>query len=159
MKILIPPIKCQGIKSRRSNAVEDCLHWNQTGTWYEPFMGSGVVGFNVAPNRAVFCDTNPHIISFYNGINDGSIDASGVRTHLEIEGVKLSRLGADYYYEVRQRFNLGKSPLDFLFPNRSCFNGLVRFNRSGEFNVLFGHKPGRFSMAYITKITNQVKWV
>ncbi len=37
-------------------------------TWIEPFMGSGVVGFNVAPNIAIFADTNPYIIDFYDQI-------------------------------------------------------------------------------------------
>lgn len=64
--------------------------------------------------------------------------------------------GADYYYEVRNRFNTDKSPLDFLFLNRSCFNGLIRFNKKGGFNVPFGHKPQCFSKAYISKIVNQV---
>ncbi len=71
----------------------------------------------------------------------------------------MAEHGADYYYEVRKRFNRDKSPLDFLFLNRACFNGLIRFNREGKFNVPFGHKTERFSKAYITKIVNQVEWV
>src|SRR5262249_10181055 len=47
----------------------------------------------------------------------------------------------------------------FLFLNRSCFNGVMRFNGKGAFNVPFGHKPNRFSQSYITKIVNQVAWV
>lgn len=46
--------------------------------------------------------------------------------------------------------------MDFLFLNRSCFNGMIRFNKDYEFNVPYGHKPKRFSKAYITKIVNQV---
>ena len=62
----------------------------------------------------------------------------------------------DDYYEVRERFNQNHNPLDFLFLNRSCFNGMIRFNKKLAFNVPYGHKPQRFSKAYITKITNQV---
>lgn len=159
MKTLIPPIKCQGIKSKLVGLIVDNLEWDGTGIWIEPFMGSGVVGFNVAPRRGLFCDTNPHIIDFYQAINDGSINPSTVRAHLNYEGEKLSALGADYYYAVRDRFNANRDPLDFLFLNRACFNGIIRFNRKGEFNVPFGHKPTRFSKAYITKIANQVGWV
>ena len=83
----------------------------------------------------------------------------GVREFLESEGNKLATHGADYFYEVRQRFNTQQSPLDFLFLNRSCFNGLIRFNRRGRFNVPFGHKTERFSKAYITKVVNQGDWV
>lgn len=159
MKVLIPPIKCQGIKSKLVGWIEDTHQWNGEGIWIEPFMGSGVVGFNLKPRRALFCDTNPHLISFYQGINRSTITPIVVREFLESEGAQLAKHGADYYYEVRKRFNREKSPLDFLFLNRSCFNGLIRFNRDGKFNVPFGHKPRRFSKAYVTKIVNQVEWV
>jgi DNA adenine methylase len=51
------------------------------------------------------------------------------------------------------------NPLDFLFLNRSCFNGMIRFNKYNKFNVPYGHKPNRFAKAYITKIVNQVKYI
>ena len=63
----------------------------------------------------------------------------------------------EHYYFVRDRFNEKHSPLDFLFLNRSCFNGMIRFNRYYKFNVPYGHKPERFAKAYITKICNQVR--
>ena len=159
MKVLIPPIKCQGIKSKLVAWIAETHPWNGDGIWIEPFMGSGVVGFNIKPMRAVFCDTNPHLISFYQGINNGTINPHVTREFLVSEGNELSKHGSDYYYEVRNRFNTDKSALDFLFLNRACFNGLIRFNRKGKFNVPFGHKPERFSKSYITKIVNQVHWV
>jgi DNA adenine methylase len=60
---------------------------------------------------------------------------------------------------VRERFNKDSKPLDLLFLNRACFNGVMRFNKKGMFNVPFGHKPKRFAKAYITKIANQIKYV
>ena len=65
----------------------------------------------------------------------------------------------EYYYFVRDRFNDLADPLDFLFLNRSCFNGMMRFNKKGRFNVPFCRKPDRFRKAYVTKIANQVAWV
>jgi DNA adenine methylase len=126
--------------------------------WIEPFVGSGVVALNLAPQRAVLADTNPHIINFYRAIQEADINSDTVREFLSNEGKKLSTRGADYYYEVRARFNDSGSPFDFLFLNRSCFNGVIRFNKRGEFNVPFGHKPQRFSRSYITKIANQINW-
>lgn len=122
-------------------------------------MGSGVVGFNIAPSNAVFADTNPHIILFYNQIKNGDVTSLRVREFLEKEGELLSKKGDAYYYEVRDRFNHTHDPLDFLFLNRSCFNGIIRFNKEFKFNVPFGHKPQRFTKAYITKIVNQVAHV
>lgn len=159
MKIIVPPIKCQGIKTKLVPFIKQLSQLNRYGRWIEPFMGSGVVGFNVIHQNAIFSDINPHLINFYNAILNDEINSVRVRKFLEDEGLKLSKYGEDYYYKVRERFNKSNSPLDFLFLNRSCFNGLIRFNQKGEFNVPFGHKPKRFSKAYITKIVNQVDYV
>ncbi len=157
----VPPVKCQGIKTKLVPFILDSIRWSpaEGARWIEPFLGSGVVAFNLAPNRALLADTNRHIIALYQAIQDGRITASSVRAFLQAEGKKLERGGADYYYEVRERFNADGAPLDFLFLNRSCFNGVMRFNRAGKFNVPFGHKAQRFAPAYITKIANQVNWV
>jgi DNA adenine methylase len=78
---------------------------------------------------------------------------------LQTEGKQLKEKGEEHYYEVRRRFNRNNDPLDFLFLNRSCFNGVIRFNGKGEFNTPFCRKPERFSQSYITKIANQVRAV
>lgn len=124
----------------------------------EPFLGSGTVLFNIEPRRALVSDTNKHIILFYKQIQDGTINSDTVRTFLEAEGNALLRDGQNHYYRVRDRFNETHDPLDFLFLNRSCFNGLMRFNGKGRFNTPFCRKPQRFSAAYVTKICNQVDW-
>jgi DNA adenine methylase len=78
---------------------------------------------------------------------------------LEDEGAKLLRIGDSHFYALRDRFNGQGDPLDFLFLNRACFNGMIRFNRKGEFNVPFCRKPDRFRAAYVTKIVNQIDWI
>lgn len=155
-----PPIKCQGIKTKLVPFILSSLCWNgERGCWIEPFIGSGVVALNLAPQRALLADTNKHIIGLYQAIQRGEMSRASAREFLECEGKKLAAGEADYYYEVRKRFNEKQSPFDFLFLNRSCFNGVMRFNRHGGFNVPFGHKPQRFAAAYITKIVNQIGWV
>lgn len=120
-------------------------------------MGSGAVAFGIAPRKTLLADSNPHIVNFYRALADGYVTAAGVRRHLEREGALLSRTEGEHYYSVRERFNKTAAPLDFLFLNRACFNGLIRFNRSGGFNVPFCRKPERFARAYVTKICNQVE--
>lgn len=159
MKIFVPPIKCQGIKTKLVSWIKENLSDLKYTRWIEPFMGSGVVGFNVRPQNAIFADTNPHLINFYNSIKEEKITPSKVKIFLESEGEKLSKHGQKYYNEVRERFNQNFEPIDFLFLNRSCFNGMIRFNSSGKFNVPFGHKPERFAKAYITKIINQIDYI
>lgn len=154
--VMVPPIKIQGIKTKIVPLIRKVAEIDNQTIWIEPFMGSGVVGFNVAPRHAIFADTNPHVISFYRAIKSGEINSVRVRTFLEYEGNKLAELDEAHYYKVRDRFNSYHNPLDFLFLNRSCFNGMIRFNKKGEFNVPYGHKPQRFAKAYVTKIVNQV---
>ncbi len=159
-KAYVPPVKCQGIKTALVPFILQSIRWEGDGRWIEPFLGSGVVLFNALPERAVVSDVNPHIIDLYRGIHSGDITVDAVRAHLEREGERLRQTGpgADesYYYEVRDRFNKEGDPLDFLFLNRSCFNGMIRFNKKGAFNVPFCRKPERFRKAYVTRITNQV---
>lgn len=156
-KIYVPPIKIQGIKTKLVPIIKENIMMEQNTYWIEPFMGSGVVGFNVAPENAIFADTNPHIISFYKNIQNGSITSGKVKLFLEKEGKLLEEKDDEHYYFVRERFNEYHDSFDFLFLNRSCFNGMIRFNREFKFNVPYGHKPQRFSKAYITKIVNQVE--
>ena len=157
MRVLVPPIKCQGIKTKLVPLILRMIERNHESLWVEPFLGSGVVALNVAPARALLADANPHVVRFYKAIQDGSIDGPTTRAFLQREGYFLSEKGKAYYYEVRERFNSTHEPLDFLFLNRSCFNGVIRFNKSGGFNVPFGHKPQRFAPAYVTKIVNQIE--
>ena len=154
----VPPIKMQGIKTKIVPSIARSIRWSGDGRWIEPFLGSGAVALNIAPRRALLSDSNPHVIALYRGVQKGTVDGPGVRTHLEREGAELRRKGEDHYYAVRDRFNEGGNPLDFIFLNRSCFNGLMRFNRQGRFNTPFCRKPERFRPALVTKIVNQVEW-
>lgn len=156
-KVYVPPLKIQGIKTKLVPWIAENVFLTETSRWVEPFMGSGVVGFNLAGKNALFADSNPHIINFYSQLKENRINARIIKQFLVKEGKILSEKGQKHYNFIRDRFNLEHNPLDFLFLNRSCFNGMIRFNRNFEFNVPFGHKPERFAQAYITKIVNQVK--
>jgi len=158
-RVLVPPIKCQGIKTKLVPWIKAIIPADFDGRWIEPFMGSGVVVFNVRPRKALLADSNPHLINFYQAVAKGEITAAITRRFLEREGEELLRSKGEYYYSVRERFNRHGNPLDFLFLNRAGFNGMIRFNQHGEFNVPFCRKPNRFAQAYITKICNQVQAV
>ena len=155
-KVLVPPIKCQGIKTKIVPFIKEKVKINEKGTWIEPFVGTGAVAFNIAPQRAKLIDKNKYIIAFYQGVQNGTITSNIVRDFLELHGRELEKYGAEYYKKMREKFNANGDPLYFLFLNRSDFNGMIRFNRQGEFNVPFCQKPNRFTKAYITKICNQV---
>lgn len=157
MKIFVPPIKSQGIKTKLVQWISTNVDEITFDRWVEPFMGTGVVAFNVRPKRALLCDSNPHLINFYKAVQNKEITGAIVRGFLNEEGLKLLKTEGEHYYTVRNRFNEKGNPLDFLFLSRSCFNGMMRFNKKGGFNVPFCKKPNRFAQALVTKITNQVE--
>ena len=154
---LIPPLKCQGIKTRLAGEIGRLARTQRFKRWVEPFCGSCVVALNLQPKRALLCDSNVHIIRLYQDIQRGKLTPGVAKAFLDDQGEKLRAEGEACYYGVRERFNTRPSSLDFLFLNRSCFNGVIRFNRRGKFNVPYGHKPGRFAQAYVTKIVNQIR--
>ena len=158
-RLTIPPIKCQGIKTKLTPWIRAIVPPDFDGRWIEPFMGSGVVAFNIRPEQALLADSNPHLLNMYQAISSGDITPASARQFLEAEGSELQRSGGERYYVVRERFNKYHDPLDFLFLNRSCFNGMIRFNRKNEFNVPFCRKPDRFSKSYVSKICNQIQAV
>ncbi len=158
MRVIVPPIKSQGIKTKLVPWIR-ALVPNVKGRWIEPFLGTGVVAFNSGFREALLCDTNPHVIRFYQAIKDGEITPKLVRDYLEREGETLRRAndgGYEHFRFIRDRFNASFDPLDFLFLSRSGFNGMMRFNKLGEWNIPFCQKPDRFSRSYVTKIVNQV---
>lgn len=155
-KVLVPPIKCQGIKTKLVGFIARSIKWDGRGRWIEPFLGSGSLLFNIKPHKALVSDSNRHIIKFYKDLQSNKIDENKVRDFLTEKGQLLAQKGANYYYSIRVNFNRAPDSLLFLFLNRSCFNGLMRFNSRGYFNVPFCQKDERFSQSYITKIVNQV---
>jgi DNA adenine methylase len=156
---LVPPLKCQGIKTKLVGDIARLVEGDNFDRWVEPFCGSCVVPLNIQPRKAVLSDSNVHIIQFYLDVQSQRVTPGSVREFLHDEGQLLRSVGEPHYYKVRERFNTAPNSLDFLFLNRSCFNGVMRFNRKGQFNVPYCHKSDRFSPAYITKITNQVRRV
>lgn len=162
--VIVPPIKSQGIKTKLVPWINDLIlsaGVDLNARWIEPFFGTGVVGFNSPIQGShIVGDTNPHIINFYKGVQTGEITPYTMRAYLEKESKLLSEAsdnGYAHYKYVRDRFNFEHSPYDFIFLSRAGFNGMMRFNRHGEWNIPFCKKPDRFAPAYITKICNQIQ--
>lgn len=154
-----PPIKCQGRKTSLVGEIKSLANTFQYRQWIEPFCGSCAAAFNIEPTNAILCDANPHIIKFYNDLKDGHLDVFHIKEFLECEGDKLKK-DNNYYYIVRERFNdrlFGSTlkSLDFLFLNRSCYNGLMRFNNSGSFNTPYCKVPHRFTDKLIDRILRE----
>jgi DNA adenine methylase len=104
--------------------------------YFEPFLGSGAVYFELAPTDAVLSDANEELIATYCAIRDhpGEIHERLASLH--------QRHNAALYYE--QRSLRAKDPVEaatrFIYLNRTCWNGLYRVNQKNEFNVPIGTK-------------------
>jgi DNA adenine methylase len=162
MKVVVPPIKSQGIKTKLIPWIKEVAP-KVKGRWIEPFLGTGVVAFNSGYKKAILNDTNPHIINFYKSVQEHLITVSAMKQYLEKEGKLLREAdnnGYEHYLTIRARFNEGEhSPYDFIFLSRAGFNGMMRFGSKGNWNIPFCKKPDRFAQAYITKIVNQLSAV
>lgn len=164
MSVIIPPIKSQGIKTKLVPWINDLILRSGVNLeqvrWIEPFFGTGVVGLNAPLSGThIIGDSNPHIINFYRAVQDGVVTPYNMRSYLEHEGDLLSKAddeGYAHYRLVKDRFNAEHSPFDFIFLSRAGFNGMMRFNKKGQWNIPFCKKPDRFAPAYITKICNQI---
>jgi DNA adenine methylase len=101
----------------------------------EPFCGGLAVALGLAPERALLNDVNPHLMNFLTWLRTG--------LHIDLEMANDRNL----YYTHRARFNQlvaeghshgREAAALFYYLNRTGYNGLCRFNKSGQFNVPFG---------------------
>lgn len=107
-------------------------------TYYEPFVGGGAVFFALAAEkrfkRAVLTDGNEEVSHAYMALEN---DVDGVARAL-----KKHVYNEKHYYAVRaqnpEKLGTNSRAARFIYLNRTCFNGLYRVNRKGEFNVPFG---------------------
>lgn len=106
----------------------------QYNVYYEPFLGGGSALFHLLPENAVISDINSELVNVYR------IMAYHPMNLREVMVQHCENHNADYYYEVRD--NIPRSNIEraarFLYLNRTCFNGMYRVNKQGDFNVPVG---------------------
>jgi len=114
----------------------DLFESMETLRYIEPFLGSAAVFFALAPKVALLNDANSDLIETYRTIRMSSkeVEAKLRRHH--------SSHSEEYFYAMRASRPTSPSgrAARFIYLNRTCFNGLYRVNRKGEFNVPIGTK-------------------
>ena len=108
-----------------------------TATYFEPFLGAGSVFFGALPATAVLGDINDRLIETYTTLRD---DPSGV-----IRWLKRWPNSSSTFYAIRKGKYRAPSrrAAQFIYLNKTCWNGLYRVNRRGQFNVPFGRNDSR----------------
>ena len=137
------------IQARLPHDLEKCT------TYVEPFVGAGAVFFHLVENyefdNVHIADINPELIICYRSLQSS---APEVITHLSsiIEEYPEDEQGrSEFYYKLREKWNESVNKTSILsqdaqalraaqtiFINKTCFNGLFRVNRNGQFNVPAG---------------------
>lgn len=119
--------------------------------YVEPFVGGGAVLIDILQKykvqEAYAFDINKDLINCYNVIKSNVEDLIQKLEKKEKEFLSLdNEKRKNYFYDVREEYNSYtledepnvKRASEFIFLNRTCFNGLYRVNRNGKFNVPFG---------------------
>lgn len=130
-----PPLKWAGGKRWLVSHLKPIWEANAQRRYVEPFCGGLALVLGLQPQQALLNDINPHLINFYRHLQNG------LRVRVPM------RNDETLFYRHRERFNRlirdGKADTRegaqlFYYLNRTCFNGLCRFNKGGDFNVPFG---------------------
>lgn len=113
---------------------------NEYNKYIEPFIGGGAFYFRLNPSKAVIADLNYELVLAYKTIKQ-SVEAV-------ISLLKTFKNEEDFYYEMRasnpEKLSNIERTARLLFLNKTCFNGLYRVNKKGQFNVPYGKRPGNF---------------
>jgi len=119
-------------------------------TYIEPFVGGGALFFHLNPKKAVISDVHTELMDFYGSIKEGHKEKiySFMLKHENEE---------ETYYKVRDDFQscsldeqaMGNETLQnamrFYYLRKTCFRGMLRYNKQGKFNIPFGrYKTYRF---------------
>lgn len=130
-----PPLKWAGGKRWQVPHLLQFWERHSSRRLVEPFCGGLAVALGLRPERALLNDANIHLVNFYQWVKKG-LDRS----------IPM-RLDERLFYRHRQRFNklvhsgdwnTSEAAQLFYYMNRTAYNGLCRFNSSGEFNAPFG---------------------
>ncbi len=132
---LSPPLKWAGGKRWLVPQLARWWRSHRRTRLVEPLCGGLAVTLGLRPKHALCNDVNVHAISFYRWLQRGFV------IEMPMENEK------SFYYTARARFNdlvvsggceSHEAASLFYYLNRTGYNGLCRFNRSGLFNVPFG---------------------
>ena len=127
-----PFLRWAGGKRWLARRIGDYVRQRLSGTYFEPFVGAGAMFFTISPAKAELSDINSGLINAF---------AEVARNHERlIKELRRIPVDADNYYRIRSkkpRTSFWKA-VRFIYLNRTCYGGLHRENKKGEFNVPFG---------------------
>lgn len=157
-----PFLKWAGGKSQLLTTIENSFpkkirKSRKIDKYFEVFVGGGALYFHLMNNYEIeesyLYDINPELILTYNVIKNNPKELIKLLSELQENYVPLEEdERKEYYLNIRSKFNEDLKEFDFdnysdahvvrasqiIFMNKTCFNGLFRLNKKGEFNVPHG---------------------
>lgn len=170
--IVKPFIKWAGGKNQLLNELAKKMpfeNYNNITKYAEPFVGGGAVLFYILNNYNIkevyISDINSKLIVTYKIIKKNVDELIVKLEKIQEEYLRLDENSRKIYYlEKRKEFNLSNlNDIDiatlFIFLNKTCFNGLYRVNKKGEFNVPMGKykKPLICDSENLKQVSNKLK--
>src|SRR6266436_6650484 len=155
-EVLPPPLKWAGGKRWQLPHLRKYWERESHRRLVEPFCGGLAVTLGLMPERALLNDLNPHLINFYHWLK------RGLKISIEL------RTNKTQFYGNRNRFNellrsgsgtTKEAASLFYYLNRTAYNGMCRFNSSGEFNVPIGsYKRVNYRLDFTAYKTTFANW-
>lgn len=128
-----PVLKWAGGKTQLLSELGDKIP-QSFNKYIEPFFGGGAFFYHINPDRAVIADLNPELVNLYKSLAE---DPDKI-----IDYLSQYKNTEDFFYKIRKKqfsaLNQFEAAARTIFLNKTCFNGLYRVNKSGQFNVPFG---------------------
>ena len=145
-----PPSLIKWTGSKRSQAEQIANIFPNAKRYIEPFLGGGSILYHATSHFPICIgnDLYKPLIDIWEQVKTNPVDV--YNTYKE-DWEALQKKFPEYYYDVRSRFNLNKNGNDLLFLTRTCTNGIIRFNKDGDFNNSLhvtrrGMQPEKFKL-------------
>ena len=137
-----PFVKWVGGKRRLAPKIKDILGSIEFTNYWEPFVGGGAVFFHVCDSiegKIHLSDINRNLVTTYRVIKSSHEEIIPILEHHREQHKKR---GKKHYDEVRKNFGKEDNDIEnaasLIYLNKTCYNGLFRVNKSGEFNAPMG---------------------
>lgn len=134
-----PILKWAGGKQKIADHLIE-LFPSDFGRYFEPFVGGGSVLLTLQPSNAVLGDANEWLIDTYEAIREDPIQVAEILDGLDNTKEEYTRIRSLRPIELP----LFRRAAHLVYLNKTCFRGLFRVNRQGQFNVPYGQYDRRY---------------
>lgn len=145
-KVLFPELETQKPFLKwaggKTQMISDILKFtpNKFNKYIEPFIGGGALFFNLNHPKSIISDLNEELVITYKQVQENVYEVINI--------LEKYHNTETFYYKTRsldtQKLSHAERAARLIYLNKTCFNGLFRVNKKGEFNVPYGKRNGSF---------------